>query len=162
MIAWRIGRGKSKQWLYLFTTLLLTPEEVVEMYGKRWYIETDLRSLKQTVRLNHLSVKSVDMMEKELLAAVLAYNLVRAVMCLAARKAGISSRQLSFTYAYNLVQSGIAGVLAGPTLEIQVERMDRLVDLVARCKLPKRTKRRTYPRAVWPGPASPSRKEKTK
>jgi putative transposase len=163
LIAWRIGRGKSKQWLYLFTTLLLTPEEVVEMYGKRWYIETDLRSLKQTVRLNHLSVKSVDMMEKELLAAVLAYNLVRAVMCLAARKAGISSRQLSFTYAYNLVQSGIAGVLAGPTLEIQVERMDRLVDLVARCKLPKRTKRRTYPRAVWGrGRAFPSRKEKTK
>ncbi len=56
-IAWRIGRGKSKQWLYLFTTLLLAPEEVVEMYGKRWYIETDLRSLKQTVRLNHLSVR---------------------------------------------------------------------------------------------------------
>lgn len=163
LIAWRIGRGKSKQWLYLFTTLLLTPEEVVEIYGKRWHIETDLRSLKQTVRLNHLSVKSVDMMEKELLAAVLAYNLVRAVMCLAARKAGIPSRQLSFTYAYNLVQDGIAGVLAGATLEIQVERMDRLVDLVARCKLPKRKKRRVYPRAVWGrGRAFPARKEKTK
>lgn len=163
LIAWRIGRGKSKQWLYLFTTLPLTPEEIVDMYGKRWHIETDLRSLKQTVRLNHLSVKSVGMMEKELLAAVLAYNLVRAVMCLAARKAGIQSRQLSFTCAFNLVQVGIADVLAGPTLAVQVERMDRLVDLVARCKLPKRTKRRTYPRAVWGrGRAFPSRKEKTK
>jgi putative transposase len=163
LIAGRIGRGKSKQWLYLFTTLPLAPEEVVEVYGKRWHIETDLRSLKQTMRLNHLSVKSVDMMEKELLAAVLAYNLVRAVMCLAARKAGIPSRQLSFTYAYNLVQEGIAGVLAGATLAEQIERMDRVVDLVARCKLPKRTKRRAYPRAVWGrGRAFPSRKEKTK
>lgn len=162
LIAWRIGRGKSKQWLYLFTTLPLAPEQVVELYGRRWHIETDLRNLKQTVRLNHLSVQSVDMMEKELLAATLAYNLVRAVMCLAARKAGIDSRQLSFTYAYNLVQSGIASVLAGPTLAVQAERLERLIDLVARCKLPKRTKRRTYPRAVWGrGRAFPTRKEKT-
>jgi len=163
LIAWRIGRGRNQQWLYLFTTLLLPPEEVVDLYGKRWHIETDLRSLKQTVRLNHMSVQSVDMMEKELLAALLAYNLVRAVMCLAARKTGIHPRQLSFTYAYNLVQDGIVNVLAGPTLAVQVERMDRLVDLVARCKLPKRTKRRAYPRAVWGrGRAFPTRTEKTK
>lgn len=162
LIAWRIGRGKSKQWLYLFTKLPLAPEQVVELYGRRWHIETDLRSLKQTVRLNHLTVQSVDMMEKELLAAMLAYNLVRAVMSLAARKAGIDSRQLSFTYAYNLVQGGIANVLAGPTLEIQTQRMECLIDLVARCKLPKRTKRRAYPRAVWGrGRAFPSRKAKT-
>lgn len=162
LIAWRIGRGKSKQWLYLFTTLLLAPEKIVELYGKRWHIETDLRSLKQTVRLNHLSVQSVDTMEKELLAAILAYNFVRAVMCLAARKAGIDSRQLSFTYAYDLVQNAIAGVLAGPTLAIQTERMEHLIDLVARCRLPRRTKRRSYPRAVWGrGRAFPSRKEKT-
>jgi len=162
LIAWRIGRGKSKQWLYLFTTLLLAAEEVVDLYGKRWCIETDLRSLKQTVRLNHLSVQSVDMMEKELMAAMLAYNLVRAVMCLAARKAGIDSRQLSFTYAYNLVQNGIASVLAGATLAIQTERLEHLIDLVARCKLPKRAKRRAYPRAVWGrGRAFPSRREKT-
>ena len=84
-------------------------------------------------------------------------------MCLAARKAGIHSRQLSFTYAYNLVQDGIANVLAGPTLAVRLERMDRLVDLVARCKLPKRTKRRAYPRAVWGrGRAFPTRTEKTK
>lgn len=163
LIAWRIGRGQSKQWLYLFTTLPLPPQEVVDWYGKRWHIETDLRSLKQTVRLNHLSVQSVDMMEKELLAAVLAYNLVRAVMCLAARKAGLDSRQLSFTYAYTLVQEGITNVLAGPTVSVQLERMERLVDLVARCRLPKRTKRRAYPREVWGrGRAFPTRKEKTK
>lgn len=162
LIAWRIGRGKSQQWLYLFTTLPRAPEKIVELYGKRWHIETDLRSLKQTVRLNHLSVQSVDTMEKELLAAILAYNLVRAVMCLAARKAGIDSRQLSFTYAYDLVQNAIAGVLAGPTLAIQTERMERLIDLVARCRLPRRTKPRSYPRAVWGrGRAFPSRKEKT-
>ena len=163
LIAWRVGRGKSKQWLYLFTTLPLPPEEVVALYGKRWHIETDLRSLKQTLRLNRLSVQSVDLMEKELIAAVLAYNLVRAVMCLAARQAGISTRQLSFTYAYNLVQEGITDVLAGPTDAEQIARLERIVDLVARCKLPNRRKHRSFPRAVWGrGRAFPSKTEKTK
>jgi len=65
----------------------------------------------------------------------LAYNLVRAVMCLAARKVGIATRQLSFTYAYNIVHSGISSVLAEPTYTEQIARMERIVDLVARCKL---------------------------
>jgi putative transposase len=80
LIAWRVGRGKRKQWLYLFTTSSLPAEEVVALYGRRWLIETDLRSLKQTVRLQRILVQSADMMEKELLVAVMAYNLVRAIM----------------------------------------------------------------------------------
>lgn len=159
LIAWRVGRGQSKQWLYLFTTLTIAAEEVVALYGKRWHIETDLRSLKQTMRLNRLLVQSVDMMEKELLAAVLAYNLVRAIMRLAARHAGLHTRQLSFTYAYNIVQDGITSVLAGSTVAEQIERIERIVHLVARCKLPNRTKRRSFPREVWArGSAFPSRK----
>jgi len=122
-----------------------------------------LRSLKQTVRLNQLAVQSVDMMEKELLTAVLAYNLVRAIMCVAARRAGLHTRQLIFTYAYNIVQDGIVGVLAGATDAEQIERMERIVDMVARCKLPNRRKRRSFPREVWGrGRAFPSRREKTK
>src|SRR5262249_20580401 len=65
LIAWRVGRGKHKQWLYLFTTTSLPAEEVVALYGRRWRIETDLRSLKQTVHLCHLSAHSAEMMEKE-------------------------------------------------------------------------------------------------
>jgi hypothetical protein len=50
VIAWRIGRGKSKTWLYLFTTLELPAEQVVELYGRRWNVETDLRSLNTLVQ----------------------------------------------------------------------------------------------------------------
>jgi len=38
LIAWRVGRGKHQQWLYLFTTLALPAAEVVELYGRRWRI----------------------------------------------------------------------------------------------------------------------------
>jgi len=54
LIAIQIGRGKSKQWLYLFTTAALPMEEVVALYGQRWNIEADLRSLKRTVQLHHI------------------------------------------------------------------------------------------------------------
>lgn len=149
LIAWRVGRGKHQQWLYLFTTLVLPAEEVVELYGRRWRIETDLRSLKQTVRLQRISARSADMMEKELLVAVMAYNLVRAIMFQAAQCAKIDPRQLSFTYARNIVLDGYPKALAAPSAQEQQQELERIISLVARCRLPKRTKRRSYPRAVW-------------
>jgi hypothetical protein len=149
LIAWRVGRGKHKQWLYLFTTLSLPAEEVVELYGRRWNIETDLRSLKQTVRLQRITVQSADMMEKELLVAVMAYNLVRAIMFLAANRAKIDVRQLSFTYACNIVLDGYPKVLAAYGAKRQQQELEGIIDLVARCRLPQRTKRRSFPREVW-------------
>jgi hypothetical protein len=162
LVAWRVGRGKSKQWLYLFTTLAIPAIEVVNLYAKRWNVETDLRSLKQTVRLQRLSVQSVDIMEKELWAAILAYNLVRAIMTVAARNANVHARQLSFSYAYNIVQNGISEVLAAPTTIEQIQRMERIIELVGRCKLPNRSKRRSFPRAVWGGGGRYPSREKTK
>jgi hypothetical protein len=149
LIVWRVGRGKHKQWLYLFTTSSLPAQEVVELYGRRWSIETDLRSLKQTVRLQRITVQSADMMEKELLVAVMAYNLVRAIMFQAAQRAKINARQLSFTYACNIVLDGYPNVLAARGAKQQQKELDKIIDLVARCRLPRRSKRRSYPREVW-------------
>ena len=126
--------------------------------------QTDLRSLKKTVRLQHLTAKTVDMMEKELLLAVSAYNLVRAVMALAARQAQIDPRQLSFTQVLNVVNTAWPR-LVGAASEAEHDReFQKVLRIAAQCKLPKRKKRRTYPRAVWPrGSSFPTRKqEKTK
>ncbi len=149
LIAWRVGRGEHKQWLYLFTTTSLPAEEVLALYGRRWRIETDLRSLKQTVRLQRICTRSEDMMEKELLIAVMAYNLVRAIMFQAAQRARIDPRQLSFTYACNIVLDSYCEILAAPSAKQQQQKLDRMIDLVAQCRLPRRTKRRSYPREVW-------------
>jgi hypothetical protein len=160
LIASRVGRGKHKQWLYLFTTTSVPAEEVVSLYGRRWRIETDLRSMKQTVSLSRISAHSADMIEKELWVAVMAYNLVRAIMFQAAQRVHIDPRQLSFTYACNIVLDSYPAVLAARTRQQQEQKLDRMIDLVARCRLPNRTKRRSYPRAVWGrGYHYPSRRE---
>jgi hypothetical protein len=73
--------------LCLFMTLPLPAEEVVPLYELRWNVEADLRSLKRALRLHQLSCQSSAMMEKELVLAMAACNLVRAVMWLAAKRA---------------------------------------------------------------------------
>src|SRR5208283_321599 len=149
LIAARVGRGKAKQWLYLFTTLPGPAEEIVALYGGRWNIETDLRSLKRTVRLHHMAAKSPAMLEKELLMAVCAYNLVRAVMCLAARRSRIDPRQLSFAGVLNVVDCAWHK-LAAATTPVEMQReLTSLLKLAAECTLPKRKQARSYPRKLW-------------
>jgi len=149
LTAARIGRGKSRQWLYLFTTSPQPAEEGVALYKHRWSIETDLRSLKRTVELHHIAVRSADMLEKHLMLAISAYNLVRAVMALAARRARIDPRQLSFTQVLTLVDLAWHRLVTASTQEQHDREFLRVLKQAAECRLPKRSKQRSYPREQW-------------
>jgi len=149
LISRRIGRGKSKQWLHLFATGTQPAEAVAALYGQRWNIETDLRSLKRTVRLHHIAARKPSTLEKELLLAVAAYNLVRAVMALAARRHGLSPRQLSFSFVMNVVDAGWHRLQAASDAQAYQRAVFELLDAAAQGTHPKRKKRRSYPRAAW-------------
>jgi hypothetical protein len=95
--------------LYLFTTLPLTVEQLTQLYGQRWNVETDLRSLKRTVDLQILRCRSADMVAKELILAITGYNLVRAVMNAAAQQHQLDPRRLSFSRSQDVVNAALAG-----------------------------------------------------
>jgi hypothetical protein len=137
------------QMLYLFITLELPVKEIREIYQLRWNVETDLRCLKRTVGLHQLSSKTLDMTEKELLIAVAAYNLVRAVMCLAARRANLKPRQLSFSFVQAVVEAALPGLDQAATDEEYQRRLDRMLRIAAQGKLSNRPLGRAYPREVW-------------
>ena len=141
--------SRPDELLYLLTTLELPVEQILEIYKLRWRVETDLRSLKRTVGLHQLSSKSPDMVEKELLLAVAAYNLVRAVMCLAARRANLTPRQLSFSFVQTVVEAALPGLDRAATDEEYQQRLDRMLRYAAQGKLPNRSRARSYPREVW-------------
>ena len=86
--------------LTLVTTLLNAKEigkqELVDLYGQRWQIELDFRSIKTVMRMDILRCKSPKMIQKEIAVHLLAYNLVRTVMAQATCFANIFPRQLSF------------------------------------------------------------------
>ena len=74
-------------------------EELAELYGQRWQIETNLRHLKQTMKMDILHCETVDGVLKELTVFALVYNLVRAVMCVAAQQQGVAVERISFADA---------------------------------------------------------------
>lgn len=148
LLVWE-RNGARDPLLCFFTTLDYPAAEVAAMYALRWNIETDLRSLKRTVRLHHIHARSVEMMEKELLLATLAYNLVRTVMCLAARQTGLHPRQLSFTSVYRLIETHLPKLLRARSHRSWRREMDTIVEYAAAYKLPRRRKQRSFPRAVW-------------
>lgn len=135
--------------LYLFTTLELTVEQLVQLYGQRWNVETDLRSLKRTVDLQVLRCKSADMIAKELVLAIVGYNLVRAVMNAAAEEYKLDPRRLSFSRSQDVVNAALPGLDAAATAAEYQARLRRMLQLVASCKLPDRKARRSLPRQVW-------------
>jgi len=135
--------------LYLFTTLRLTVEQLVQLYGLRWDVETDLRSLKRVVDLQVLRCHSVDMIAKELVLAIVGYNLVRAVMNEAAEEYGLDPRRLSFSRSQDVVNAALPGLEAAATPAEYQLKLCRLLRLVASCKLPDRSKRPSTPREVW-------------
>jgi hypothetical protein len=141
--------SRRDELLYLFTTLDLPADDVVGIYKLRWNVETDLRSLKRTVGLHQLSSKSADMVEKELLLAIAAYNLVRAVMCLAARRVNLTPRQLSFSFVQTVVEAALPGLDQAANDEEYEERLDRMLRYAAQGKLPNRSRSRAYSREVW-------------
>jgi hypothetical protein len=135
--------------LYFFTTLLLSVAQLVELYGQRWNIETDLRSLKRTLDLQVLRCHSVEMIAKELVLAIVGYNLVRAVMNAAAKEFGLNPRRLSFSRSQDVVYAALPGLAAAATPAEYRARLRRMLHLVASCKLPDRSRRPSTPRHVW-------------
>jgi hypothetical protein len=141
--------AKADQMLYMFTTLDLKPSRILALYKLRWNIETDLRSLKRTVGLHELSARTPDMVDKELLTAVAAYNLVRAIIYRAARQAGRRPREFSFSAAQDAVLAAWRNLTRAATEQERERELLRLVQVVGRLRLPNRVRKRSYPRLVW-------------
>jgi DDE family transposase len=135
--------------LYFFTTLALEVKQLLPLYGDRWDVETDLRSLKQTLRLQTLRCQSSEMIAKELVLTIAGYNLVRAVMQVAAEEQQIDPRRLSFSRAQDVVNAALPGLDAARSAAEYQARLRRMFQLVASCKLPDRSRRPTTPREVW-------------
>jgi hypothetical protein len=148
MVACRHPEEKGEM-LYFFTTLDLKPKRILALYKLRWNIETDLRSLKRTLELHQVTGKSKNMVEKEVLMAVSAYNVVRAVVYLSASGAGLKPRQLSFSVAQDAVMAAWPYLQGAHDAEEFHQEVERLLRVVAKAKLPERSRRRSYPREIW-------------
>ena len=88
-------------------TTILTPsidgKQIGTLYEHRWAGEVDIRSIKCTMQMDILRCKTPDMVHKEIWTHLLAYNLLRTVIAVAAQENGIEPRQVSFKGAKQAV-----------------------------------------------------------
>jgi Transposase DDE domain len=93
-------RGYRAHEIVLVTTLLdaerYTKEELADLFLKRWNVELDLRSIKDVMKMDVLRGQSPEIVEKEIWMHLLAYNLIRGVIGVAAQSHGKAPRQVSF------------------------------------------------------------------
>ena len=93
-------RGFRSRRITLVTTLLdpkLYPaQDLIDLYARRWRLELCLRDLKTTMGMEQLRCKTPDMAEKELLAYLVAHNLIRCVMAEAVARYAVDLERVSF------------------------------------------------------------------
>lgn len=143
-------RGFKPLTLTIVTTLLdpkLYPaKELFALRLRRWDVETDLRHLKTTMGMEVLHCMSVEGVQKELWMFLLVYNLVRAVMLVAAERQKVAVSRISFASALHWMRSARAGD-ALARLAIVPYRPDRLEPRVIK-RRPKQYDLMVRPRGV--------------
>jgi len=141
--------GFRSQAITVSTTLLdpraYPTNAFIELYRRRWMAELFLRDIKTTLGMDILTCKSPDMVHKELLMYLIAYNLVRALMLEASLRHGVPVHRISFKGTLSTVREWTP-ILAAASRTRRRALVDRLIAILARDPLPHRPNR-VEPRA---------------
>lgn len=132
------------QTLELITDLEFDALSVGELYRRRYDVEFDLRDLKVTMDTENIRAKSVDMVMKELLGSVIAYNLVSQLRKQAAKLINLAPRRLSFQGVWTTFKWDLLFKEFTTAAEATLAYQRALISASGR-KLPDR-KGRSYPR----------------
>ena len=134
--------------LYLVTTLGVPSATAVEFYARRYDVEHDIRDMKVTLGIENIRAKSDEMVQKELLCSVVAYNLVVELRREAAKLAKVPPRRLSFTGVWTTMRVYLLQQPPCSATEWLV-RYERALRSAANAKLPNRAGR-SFPRQAHP------------
>jgi hypothetical protein len=102
-------KGFRTKELVVVTTLLDAEEypaaEIAILYRRRWQAELNLRSLKIVLQMDHLRCKTPHRVRNEFFMHLVAYNLIRQLLAVAAHRAGVEPWTLSFKGALQTITS---------------------------------------------------------
>jgi len=143
--------GFRARTLALVTTLLdpvaYPAPAIAAAYRRRWCIELCLDDLKTVLGLDALRCKSPALVHRELLALLIAHNLVRAVMAAAAREHTVPLARLSFTGTLHALRSFAAARAQATTATLRRRLWSALLQRLAADLVPLRPDR-LEPRVV--------------
>jgi Transposase DDE domain len=144
-------RGFRNRRVTLVTTLLdpeLYPaEQLAALYARRWRLELCLRDLKTTLGMEQLRCKTPEMAEKELLAYLVAHNLVRCLIAEAVAVHHVELERVSFKGSLDALRQFSDAIGRAPNRNLRRQLWEELLLTLARDLVPLRPNR-TEPRAV--------------
>ncbi len=142
---------RRKKRITLVTTLLdpvaYPAHELIGLYARRWHLELALRHLKTTMGMELLRCQTPDMAEKELLAYLVAYNLIRCLMAQAVAQAGVQMDRLSFKGTVDAVRQYTPAIHKARSKAQRQSLCHELLQTIIRDLVPLRPHRQE-PRAV--------------
>ncbi len=144
-------RGCRSRRVRLVTSLLdpvaYPAHELAALYARRWRLELCLRDLKTTLGMDQLRCKSPDMAEKELLAYLVAHNLIRCVMAEAVAQYCVALERISFKGTVDALRQYSAAIAQARNRKMRRLLWDDLLLNLVRDLIPSRPNRQE-PRAV--------------
>jgi hypothetical protein len=152
------------------TTLLdaaIDGGQIGDLFERRWSGEVDIRSIKSVMQMDILRCRTPEMVHKEIWAHLLAYNLLRTVMAVAAAEVGIAPREVSFKGAKQAV-TAFAPKIEGASPEDRPALITALLGVIAYHRVgdrpgrwePRARKRRRKPGAYLHEPRAVTKKAK--
>jgi hypothetical protein len=148
---------ENEEPLYLVTTLDTSAVEAATLYSHRYDVEFDIRDLKVTMNTESIRARSQQMVTKELLASVVAFNLTMQFRCQltmqfrcqAAKLASVELRRLSFTGCWVVFKDHLM-LGQEESFEGWQARYTRALIIAGQKKLPQRKTPRSYARKAHP------------
>ena len=141
-------RGFRSRQITLVTTLLdpaaFPAEELAALYGRRWRLELCFRDLKTTMGMEMLRCKSPEMARKEVLAYLVAHNLVRCVMAEAALVHQAQLDRLSFKGALDGLRQYSAVIPRGRNREVRQQLWEDLLFNLVQDAVPELLRSKAY------------------
>lgn len=135
--------------LAMVSSLEIDALTAAELYCRRYDVEFDIRDVKVTMDTENIRAKSVEMVQKELMTSVVAYNLTAQFRRQAAKLAKVEPRKLSFSGVWTSFRE-ILLYSQNKTFDQWLVTYTRALISASKRRLPNRETARSYPRVAHP------------
>ncbi len=134
--------GFRTRTITLVTTLLdpqkYPPSALAALYRRRWRVELSFRQIKTALSMEHLAVRSPEMIARALALHLLAYQLIRALMQEAAQTWDVPLERISFQGAVDAARHFGEALLRARSRRARQKLLAQLLRILAADAVPER------------------------
>ena len=146
IVTYELNTGEVEQLITNLEMDEFTYDDIVELYGKRWEIETLYYSLKWKLKTEKFTSSFKTIIEQDFFSSVLVFNMISSMM----KEAEEKIQQNKYKHEMTINENMVIGLFKNEMIEIMLEEdenkrfelYDNLIDKMSRYKIPIRKDRK--------------------